>query len=300
METQLLYRNKGFRILAALVASYYILFHGRSPDFIGELKNPVFYIAFTVSFAIALLLVTWVHFVTTSLDARFDWHMAPKARLFRQFVFGILVPLVFDFTLMSVYFYFMGTSIFDNGFMRYDFPMIICFVVMLNLYYTIYYFFLASKIEYEREKLKAKGNTDSANILVVNYEEDIEWEDKKKEVSGLFPEIEDGTCITDYALFFYASDKYVYMVNYKEEEILINWNLTRLTEVLAEVDFFRINRSVIINSALLCDYMNGEKRDTLSLEFRSSYWSLIDRYGQQRFTVTKNYVPAIISYFDAP
>lgn len=299
METQLLYRNKGFRILAALVASYYILFHGRSPDIIGELKNPVFYIAFTVSFAIALLMVTWVHFVTTSLDVRFDWYTAFKARLFRQIVFGILVPLVFDFTLMSIYFYFMGTSIFDNGFIRYDFPMIACFILLLNFYYVVHFLLAAHKIQNQSGKFKSNDEDVPTGVRTVKVESAISSNEMKGRIAELFPKIGIDIAIAEYVLFFYANDKNVYLVNYNQQEVIIDRNLGHLEEVLPVADFYRINRSVIVNRKIFKAYKNGEKRNTLVLNFFDEFEPIIKHYGEDRFTVTKNYVELIISYFDA-
>ncbi|WLD24344.1 LytTR family DNA-binding domain-containing protein [Flavobacterium dauae] len=299
METQLHYRNKGFRILAALIASYYILFHGRSLDIIGELRNPVFYIAFTVSFAIALLLVTWVHFVTTSLDVRFDWRETSKTRTFRQLLFGVLVPLVFDFTLMSVYFYFMGTNIFKNGFLRYDFPIIVCFILLLNFYYAVHFLLATSKIQNQPYMFNSIDEDVPTGVSIVKIENTISSEERKDRIAELFPKIEIDIAITDYILFFYANDKNIYLVNCNEEEIIIDRNLSHLEEVLPAADFHRINRSVIVNGKIFEAYTNGEKRNTLVLKFLDEFEPLIKHYGEDRFTVTKNYVEVIISHFGA-
>lgn len=311
METQLLYRNKGFRIFAALIASYYILFHGRSPDFIGELQNPVFYIAFTVSFAIALLLVTWVHFVTTSLDARFDWHAAFTARLFRQFIFGVLVPLVFDFTLMSVYFYFMGTSIFDNGFIRHDFPVIVCFILLLNFYYMALYLYKYQKIKDERP---VSSNSTEFSIVDVNngvsevaeaefLEEDLIDGDQDIPVipssqnessihgesliikhDGLFAHFN----IRKEVLYFYKEGRKIILFSKRGKDyIFSDGAIDELANQLKDFDFYKTKRSALINFNAIRGYSTTPQRDTFKLILKKKFEAIIPEKNQEHFLISR-------------
>jgi hypothetical protein len=114
-------------------------------NIIEELQSPIFYIAFIVSFGVAMLLVTWVHYITISLDKQYSWLLFPVQRSFRQVVSGVIVPLFIDFALLSIYFYFLGSNIFENVFIKHDFPVIVCFVLLLNAYYLSFYLYKVGK-----------------------------------------------------------------------------------------------------------------------------------------------------------
>jgi len=345
MKNSITYPNRTLRIIISATATLYILFHGRSLDFNAAIKSPIFYIAFIVSFFITLLMVKWVHYISKSLDKYNDWFSYPTKRTLKQILLGVLVPLLIDFSLLSAYFYFLGTNIFENGFFRHDFPVIVLFMFILNSYYALLYIYKINKTSQEssvgedmsEQKLPdteqnynlvdISDHFNNVNNSQINADEKLELEDTPPthqeyitESSGaaepLPVEIEKTTIIKndflniicpntvtdlpfeDFALFFYADDRDVFMVNHKGDEILVSSSLNQLEHLLSESYFIRINRSFILNRKIIFDFANGYKRDTLLLHFGNEYKPLIEKYGNDRFTVTKNYITYIKKYFD--
>lgn len=336
MKKSIIYPNLTLRILIAAIASFYILFHGRSLD-IKVFASPLFYVAFTVSWVIAVLMVEWVNYVTKSLDKYNNWFSFPVKRMRKQLIFGIFVPLLIDFCLISIYFYFLGTNIFENGFIKHDFPVIVLFVFILNFFYATFYLY-----KYGNQKSKSNFTENKMDYSVVDMSDAIndgavsnviaEEELKNVEDHGSATEMkqsgtiqfytnEDKTnsyphlksflasvCtevdfydvnIQDDLLYFYSYNKQVFMVNREGKEFLINTNLNLLEELFAEINFARINRSVVLNLETVAeDYETGTKRDTLSLVFFNNYLHLIEDRVEDFFIVTKNYIKPVTRMFD--
>lgn len=141
METPIRYPNLLLRTGVALLSSFYILFHGRTFDLFNLVKTKIFYIAFTVSFGIAVILIYWVHYITRYLDNRFIWTKYPVRRVLLQLLLGIVTPIVIDLGIISAYFHFiLGTNIIQSGFLANDFPIICCFLLIVNLYYMMLFY----------------------------------------------------------------------------------------------------------------------------------------------------------------
>src|SRR5690606_35963789 len=113
----------------------YIIFHGREIRLSESIHEPMLYISLTTSFLIALLMVNMIDFTNDWLDGRYEWTSEPLKRSLLHYMLCVLLPLTVDFVLMSIYFYQMDTNVFDNGFLRHDFPIIILFVIIVNMYY---------------------------------------------------------------------------------------------------------------------------------------------------------------------
>lgn len=141
MKKIILYPNRTFHILLSALAAFYILFHGRSWNILNELRTSIFYITFTVSFVVTFLMTKWVHYFMIVLDKLYGWYDVPVKRISWEVLLGVIGPLLIDFVLLSIYFYFLGSNIFENGFIRHDFPVIVCFVLLLNTCYAVIYFY---------------------------------------------------------------------------------------------------------------------------------------------------------------
>ncbi len=303
MRNQVTYLKRTPRIIIAALASFYILFHGRSFDIVGALKTPFFYIAFAVTFIVALVLVKWIHYTTLSLDKYNGWFVNPTKRLIKQVIIGIVIPLVFDFALLSIYFYFLGTNIFENGFIRYDFPVIICFIIMLNLFYAIIYFKNSSQVSSSQHINRQTGTNaaieSSAKIihqegLTINNHSHLktflESVTSTLDVNALDIELD--------ILYFYSFNKQVFIVTGNGGEFTINTNLNLIDNLFSEVSFARINRSVVLNLKTIVEgFENGEKRDTLSLIFFPRYNFLLKERNKDFFVVTKHYMTNVKDFF---
>lgn len=268
------YKNKKLRIGAALVASVYIVFHGRPLNLVKAFTSPGFYIAVITSFAISLILVYAVHRITAYLDRRYDWRSGPVQRSVMQFVFGIVLPALTDVILISVYFELLGQNIFDNGFLLIDFPVIVAFIILLNLYYVIHYLLLTEPKEAEAKEndpyIKQPENNTSR--LNVDYHSQHLQFDVPEDV-----------------LCFYRSGKIVMAFTVHGNEYEVNSSLSDLEERFRPLDFLRINRSLIINGRTIRGYENSEKKYSFKIILKPQYRDLIDSSKVSLLYVTKEY-----------
>lgn len=134
------YGNITLTLAISIVASLYILFHGKTIDLRVALIDPRFYLAFITSFCLTFFLIYVVYCITRRLDQLYAWYDRFIKRLSAQLVLGVFVPLAVEIILISIYFMFLGTDVIRSGYLQHDFPLIVLFVVIVNLYFTVMYY----------------------------------------------------------------------------------------------------------------------------------------------------------------
>src|SRR5690606_28138907 len=66
---------------------------------------------------------------------------------------------------LSIYFYFLDTNIFDSGFMRNDFALVVCFILLINFYYITVSLFAEKEMNEIINNESTNQNTDEADYL---------------------------------------------------------------------------------------------------------------------------------------
>lgn len=277
MKTPITFNNRMVKILISVVASIYIVFHGREIRLLESLQKPLLYIAITVSFIIVYLMVSIIDYANRWLDKRYDWREETIKRSVSQLVIGISLPLMVDFVIISVYFYFLGTNVFDNGFLRHDFPVIVLFVVVVNMYY-ITASILANDTNNSQSKIQNQSKEELKLIILPNIQSDEQ--------------------IVDTVFYFYSANKQIYLVDFDGKEFCINQSLETLSHYFSN-DFVRINRSVLLNRKTVQSYEDGNKRNTKRLHFKDDFQPIIDDHGKERFVVTNNYIKVVSRIFNS-
>jgi hypothetical protein len=264
------YRNSRFRVVISLLASVYILLHGHTLDVIVQsFTMPAFYLAILISFPITLLLVYLIHRVTIWLDKEHDWREDYKERLWWQFLFGFLFPSLVDLGLISFHSMIMGIDFSESPFLLYDYPMIVSFILLLNMYYVIRYLFLT-----DSRKTNSKEKTEK---LVIDY---------KGVYVEIIPESE--------LICLYRSDHLIKYVTI-DREYEARESISDLELCLSSRGFLRINRSTIINTVFVKGYTSGQKRDTLNVIIQSGID--ISNIDPNVFIVTDKFLDSFKSRF---
>jgi hypothetical protein len=280
MET-VSYKNRRLRVLSAAIASIYIVFHGIPIDLLRAITSPTFYIAVVVSFIISLLLVTTVHVVTIWLDKRCSWRERPFERAGLQLIFAILIPAMIDLLLVSVYFEALGESMVENGFLLIDFPVIVCFIIFLNLYYLIHYLLL-TEAHYPDDNSNhntqvdfhgTKGKGTLPTTLNIHYNG-----------QHLFFNVENDI------MFFHREGKRVKAMTFHGNQYVINHSILELEKRFTGQILSRINRSTIVNYKMVKGYNAGTKRDTAHIIIRPAYLPFLDDSHDDIFLVTKEFL----------
>lgn len=289
------YDNKKLRVGTVIVVSLYMLIHGTKFDIYRAITSPGFYLAWGVSILITLLLVEFVHCITNRLDVNYGWRSKSKERIVAQFLFGLFLPAVADLLIISIYFGLQGQNIFDNRYFYIDYPVVLLFLVLLNLYYIIRYLLLTNERMVEKELNKA--------LAQIKDEQNCRRKDERqRELNRILRFIIDSNeytpVITD-ILYIYRDEKRVVIVDNSGEEFPGNTTLSNLKEFLHGTHFVRINRSIILNLDTVESYKKGEKRNTLVFKFSKQYTALFKEKGLDHFTVTKENISDVELYFYA-
>lgn len=281
------YPNRKLRIVIAILASFYILFHGRSLDIIGSLQMPAFYGVFTVSFTVALLLVSIVHYVTIWFDEIYDWLNFPFRRFVAQLVCGVLLPLLVDFVILSIYFYFVGSNIFENGFIRHDFPVIVCFIVILNMFYTAFYM-------YQLMKTKERFRENPASYSVVDLSDHRRKDNRGTNDFDILSIDNNGLMVnfkvSDDIVYFYREDRKMFAVTIDGKIYSFKMTIDELREKYDAVGLCQISRTVVVNCMMVSGYTTSEKRGIYIAIIKPQFNQNLPVGSERHFIITKEYI----------
>lgn len=320
------YNNFAFRIVGSLVVSIFITLFGTGSSFFVALKYPSFYLVVGLSFLVALLLTYCVHYVTIQLDKDFDWQRKPYRRAGLQLSLGVLLPVVIAYYIMMLYFkYFDGRDIHDSQYMLIDFPHMVYFIIMLNLYYVIHYLVVELMVMYHLWQNEMR--TKDKEIIVLAEEkrevepvalaaergeaalEEPETEDTGRgniqeeegsnngliTVNGGFDTIE--LDVMKEVCYFYRSGRSNWVVTFSGNRYLVSKTLKEFEEAFCAEQLFRINRGVIINRTALEKYEEGKHR-RLVLKLKPEYEKFCS--GEDFVTVSQRNYSMFKSWFEQP
>lgn len=284
------YGNRKLRLASAFIASIYIVFHGIPIDLVKAFSSPGFYVAVAVSFSISLLLVNMVHMVTVWLDRKCSWRERPFERGGLQLIFGVVATALTDLLLISIYFGILGQSIVDNGFLLIDYPLIVCFIIFLNLYYLIHYLVIS-----EEKHFKVADYPNIRSGIAEPHEEE-----QGHLISGATFSIHyNGQHlffnVANDILYFHRDGKRVKAMTVHGNEYPINDSIYNLEKRFSEDGMCRINRSTIVNYKMVKGYLAGTRRDTAQLIIKPSYLPFIADPNSTTFQVTKEFLSSFKS-----
>ena len=323
-ELAIRYNNLAFRIAGSLAVSIFITLFGTGSSFFIALKYPSFYLVVGLSFLVALLLTYCVHCITIQLDKRFDWRRKPYRRAALQVAIGIILPVVLAYYIMMLYFrYVDGRDIHDSQYMLIDFPHMVYFIIILNLYYVIHYLVVELMVMYHlwQNELRTKEQEIRPDVLIrheertdtsylqelpVNEEGDGQVTTEEEEILPV-SEMADGFIkvnggwdtleldVVQDVCYFYRSGRSNWVVTFSGSRFLVSRTLKEFEVAFCGLHFFRINRAVIVNRAALESYEEGKHRRLL-LHLKPGY----DKFcsGEDFVTVSQRNYSLFKAWFD--
>lgn len=227
-----IYNDLYFRIIAALVSAHVIVVIGEDETFFHLLVDKDYYRAMFFSFIIAFLLVNFVYWVTLRLDKDCDWKQHTIRRPLLQLCFAFFLPSVLAFLLAFTYFRLFGYDIWHTWYLRYDYPVIVLMLLLLNVYYLAFYF-------YRQWQLMEHMIT---SPIIVNKEET-----RAKEVFVIQKGAKTIPLPVDTICYFYRSGNFNFVRTFDREDFVISQSLDEVQLLLHRKNFFRANRQFIIN-----------------------------------------------------
>lgn len=239
------YHDFYFRVIIALLAAHLIIAFGEKESFFQLLVMPAYYWSLLPSFVIAFLLVNFVNFITVRLDKKHDWIRQPLLRAGLQLTLALLLPAVLAFLLASVYFWSFGYNIFKTLYLKYDFPVIVLLLVLLNAYYLSFYF-------YKRSRLAEKALSQP----VPAKEEYNQGETAVKEIFLVQRGAQTLPLPVFSIAYFYREGDYNFLKAFDGESYLVAQTLDEIEQQLDSRVFFRANRQVIVQRKACAHFSN--------------------------------------------
>lgn len=236
-HTQVKYSDLLIRIIVAILAAHFIVTFGEDKTFFEFLLLGDYYKSVAGSAVIAFLLISVIRIITMRLDLKFGWNHVPIHRTVLQVLFGLVFASIIAFLLAAVYFRLYGINILTTVYLKYDFPVIVLFVLLINVYYFCYY--LLSRLKSGAEvKEPDHLRNNYTTVFIVN-----------KGTENLPVNI--GSISS-----FYHDGSYNFLRLFEGTSYLIAQTLDDLEKQLDPDLFFRVSRQAILSRAACKSFRN--------------------------------------------
>lgn len=276
------YPNNYIRLTISLFASFFIVLNGRWHLITKAFQSPSFYVAVAISFGISYLMLTIIHRGTTALDRRAPWHKSISRRTLLQLLIGLIFPIVVDIALAAIYITATGQNFVDSGFLLHDFPIIAGFVILMNLFYLVMY--LTAAPPNGDGAILTDSDPNNSPQKPASDTEQTENRDEQDETLDILYCCRMGRRTT------------IYTANGRE--LPTYQSLSSLLEMYSANGLIQINRSTLINVAIVEKYDRGHKRDTLQLLLKDEYVHLANYQNMDLFVVTKDHIDDFLGIYD--
>ncbi|KYG79323.1 hypothetical protein AWW67_13180 [Roseivirga seohaensis] len=224
------YNDLYFRLMVAVIGALLVTEFGGNASIFDRLLSKYFYQEFFSSLLIALTLIECIARATRYLDSKYDWEKRPVMRTVLQIILGVALPGLIDFFMAAIYFKVFGLSILkDTNYMVYAFPYIMIMLVLFNLYYLSYYFFLRSRQISEMQKQGFNKASEEIQTIMVHQ--------GSKHMA----------LKTEDICYVQRENSYNYLHSYKGDSYLTPHALDDLQKMLPSRMFFRVNRQTIVH-----------------------------------------------------
>lgn len=245
-KTQRPYRDTIARITISLIAAHFIVSFGVDKSIFEFLLLGDYYRSLAGSALIAFALFSLVRLVTIRLDKKFDWFERPLERALMQLLIGVGLIAIVAFLLATFYFISYGINILKTVYLKYDFPVIVLFIVLLNLYYFAYYLVYYIK---QKNSVEQKVYT---KVIVVN-----------KGTDNL-------PVKTDDISYFFHEGNYNFVRLKDGTDYLFSQALDEMETLLDPAQFFRVNRQMFASFSS-CKAFQAVEHGKLELKLEPFY-----------------------------
>lgn len=235
------YHDLYVRIAASVIGAHIVVIFGEPLSTFEILLKSYYYPAFAISFVIAFLLITYVWWVSTFLNRKYDWEHYPLSRTLLQTLLGMVVPAFLAFFQAWFYLRIRGVNILKTTYVSHDFQYILLMLVILNAYYIAYYFFIRWK--------QAANALDTIKIPNVKEEALIDDRDYfivSQGAKSVPVRLED-------ICFIYRKEDANLLQTFNGETFFISQPLDDIQQQLSK-DFFRVNRQLIVTRRSIVNY----------------------------------------------
>ncbi|WP_433863889.1 LytR/AlgR family response regulator transcription factor [Sphingobacterium thalpophilum] len=242
-ENRPAYNDVFKRVILALVGAHFIVVYGDHEDIGKIIRHFDYYNAMVASFVIAFLVLYYIWLITRYLDARLDWFQDTNKRIAAQLALGLAPPAAIAVLLAWVYFSMYGHDIRDTPYFDSDFPVILLFIFLANIYYFLYYLVVSF---WPRDSTEIKEDI-SKPTPQIEQEGSLSLQEQYRSVILVQTPLKSIPVRTSDIAYFFREQKQNYLRKNDGEIFEISHSLDELEASLAPAAFFRINRQMIVS-----------------------------------------------------
>ena len=245
-----------FRVLAVMAISLFVSELGDIKGLAVRLHTVEFYYEFGVTFLIAFVVTEVVYQINKVLNHKFPIHEAKWERGILQCIFGIALPALLVFGLASLYFSLNGIDILRTDYLVFAFPLVVVLLIVLNLLLILVpYFIWAYRMQ------KSGGLVTEVKEAVEAVE--LEQKSVEPERRACIPiKVLNGASVLfldhEQIVMAYIINGRVVIQNEKGVELLTDYTLDELEQILSKAQFFRVNRQLIASRKSCKGFSNLE------------------------------------------
>lgn len=232
------------RVILSLIGAHFIVVYGDHEDIGKIIRHFDYYNAMIASFIIAFLVLYYIWMITRYLDARLDWFQNTNKRIAAQLALGLVPPAAIAVMLAWVYFSMYGHDIRDTPYFDSDFPVIMLFIFLANIYYFLYYlvvsFWPRDSIQYPDENHKEKSGMKQEGGSLTQ-------KDTFKSIILVHTPLKSVPVPVSDIAYFFREQKQNYLRKNDGEIFEISYSLDELENNLDPTTFFRISRQMIVS-----------------------------------------------------
>lgn len=291
----LFYYNRGtMRVIVAVFISVTIVLNGKWHKIGLALTSSAFYFAVFISFGIALLLLWYIHNSYQFLDRLLPWRRivfdrysqirssadwfrwlgTVTGRIIIDLLVCVVVPIIIDLVLVYIYLKQIGQDIRTTGFLQFDFPVIVLFLIVANIFNVIFSLRKKPTEEIPETELPQEAMISllhEGSMVYINIKSELLYCCRK------------GRTVTIYTINGQSYHSYA--------------TLSNLICLYNHAGLIQINRSTLINLHTVDAYEDGQTKDTLQLYLKEAYENIPSCQSTSLFVVTKAYISPFLSEY---
>lgn len=108
-------------------------FFANDNSFKELLRIPSFYTDVIFSITITFLIAFYLKKLNTKLDLKYSWYEEFKTRLLKQFIYGVLLPLILAVLAEIIYLKAINISIRDSSILNLELPLSFIYLILINI-----------------------------------------------------------------------------------------------------------------------------------------------------------------------
>jgi LytTr DNA-binding domain len=257
------YPDIWMRIIGSIFLAHFIKILGHSQGLWEMVMQPEYFLEVLIGALINFGVWSLVRWVSIRLDAHYDWLESSMLRAFLQAALGFVVPVLFSFFVMYLFFiYVAGDNIFNSSWLYTEYRVVLFYLAMMNCFYLAYYFYQRFRqtdaalqtLQHQRVEPQAVASTP-----VVSNTPVIIATKGSRQVPVPVEEI----------AYCFLQDDIYYLKTFDEQQLMSNETLDELATLLPASQFFRINRQILAN-AKACASFRSIANGKLEVTFQPS------------------------------